>query len=400
MPLTDTVIKNAKPKEIDVKLADEKGMYLLIKKSGAKYFRLDYRFAGKRKTLALGVYPETSLKEARDKRDEARKLISNNLDPSEAKKSHKLQLVAEANNSLKSIALEWHNKLKSKWSADHADRKWHYLEKDVFPVFGNTPIKNITPRELLTLFEKIQARGAIDVAHRVKGLCGEVFRYGIHTGKCDRDPTQDLKGVLAPKRNKHMATITAPEKIGELLRAIDGYEGDITTKCALRLTPYVMLRPGELRSAEWSEIDLEKKQWKIPHTKMKMPRPHIVPLANKVIEIFKIMQPITGDEKYVFPSVRSKDRPMSENTITAALRRMGFTKEEITAHGFRGMASTLLHENGFKSDVIETQLAHAERNKVKAAYNHAEYLPERISMMQWWADYLDSLKSSKSFTKS
>ncbi len=363
-------------------------------------FRLDYRFAGKRKTLALGVYPETSLKEARDKRDEARKLISNNLDPSEAKKSHKLQLVAEANNSLKSIALEWHNKLKSKWSADHADRKWHYLEKDVFPVFGNTPIKNITPRELLTLFEKIQARGAIDVAHRVKGLCGEVFRYGIHTGKCDRDPTQDLKGVLAPKRNKHMATITAPEKIGELLRAIDGYEGDITTKCALRLTPYVMLRPGELRSAEWSEIDLEKKQWKIPHTKMKMPRPHIVPLANKVIEIFKIMQPITGDEKYVFPSVRSKDRPMSENTITAALRRMGFTKEEITAHGFRGMASTLLHENGFKSDVIETQLAHAERNKVKAAYNHAEYLPERISMMQWWADYLDSLKSSKSFTKS
>lgn len=396
MPLTDTAIKSAKPRDTDYKLADEKGMYLLIKKSGGKYFRFDYRFAGKRKTLALGVYPETSLKEARDKRDDARKLISNNLDPIEVKKTQKLQLKAETDNTLKAVATEWHEKLKSKWSANHADRKWHYLEKDVFPTFGNTPINNISPRELLTLLEKIQARGAIDVAHRIKGLCGEVFRYGIYTDRCDRDPTQDIKGVLIPKRNKHMATITNPKKVGELLRAIDGYDGDITTKFALELTPYVMLRPGELRSAEWSEIDLAAKQWKIPAEKMKMSRPHIIPLAKQVIEILKKMQPITGDGKYVFPSVRSRSRPMSENTITAALRRMGFSKDEMTAHGFRGMASTLLHENGFKSEIIEIQLAHAERNKVKAAYNHAEYLPERIEMMVWWADYLDELRSAKS----
>ena len=395
MALTDTAIKNAKPKDKDFKLTDEKGMYLLVKKSGGKYFRLDYRFAGKRKTQALGVYPELSLKEAREMRDEARKLLRNNIDPLEVKKSQKLQLIANANNSFKAVAAEWHEKLKSKWSETHANRKWHFLEKDVFPIFGDTPINNITAQSLLTLFNRIQARGAIDIGHRIKGICGEVFRYGIHTGRCDRDPTQDIKGVLIPKRNKHMATMTDPKKVGGLLRAIDAYEGDITTKCAFKLTPYVMLRPGELRHAEWSEIDLEKKQWKIPADKMKMGRPHIIPLANQVVEIFKIMQPITGHGKYVFPSVRSKNRPMSENTITAALRRMGFTKDEMTAHGFRGMASTLLHENGFKSDVIEIQLAHAERNKVKAAYNHAEYLSERIDMMNWWADYLDELRSSK-----
>ncbi len=394
MPLTDALIKNTKPKDTDSKLADEKGMYLLVKKSGAKYFRMDYRFAGKRKTLALGVYPETSLKEAREKCDEARRLIRNNIDPLEEKKSQKLQLIADSNNSFKAVAAEWHGKLKSKWSEAHANRKWHFLEKDVFPTFGDTPIKNITAQDLLGLLNKIQKRGAIDVGHRVKGICGEVFRYGIYTGRCDRDPSQDIKGALIPKRNKHMATMTDPKEVGGLLRAIDGYEGDITTKYALKLTPYVMLRPGELRHAEWSEIDLKKKQWKIPAAKMKMDRPHIVPLSSQVLEIFKTMQSITGEGKYVFPSARSKDRPMSENTITAALRRMGFTKDEITAHGFRGMASTLLHENGFKSDVIEVQLAHAERNKVKAAYNHAEYLPERIKMMQWWADYLDSLRDT------
>ncbi len=391
MSLTDASIKNAKPKDSDYKLADEKGLYILVKKAG-KYFRLDYRFAGKRKTLALGVYPEVSLKEAREKRDEARKLISNGIDPSSIKRAKKLEQISEDTNTFKAVALEWYEKLKSKWSEKHAQRKWYFLEKDVFPTLGDVPIKNITPKELLTLLEKIQARGAIDPGHRLKGICGEVFRYGIHTGRCDRDPSQDLKGVLIPKRNKHMATLTDTKEVGGLLRAIDSYTGNFVTKCALRLTPYVMLRPGELRHAEWSEIDLEKKQWKISAEKMKMSRPHIVPLSDQAVEIFNTIRPVTGDGKYVFPSVRSKDRPMSENTITAALRRMGFTKEEMTAHGFRGMASTLLHENGFKSEIIEIQLAHAERNKVKAAYNHAEYLPERIAMMQWWADYLDSLR--------
>ena len=394
MALSDTAIKTSKPKDADYKLADEKGLYVLVKKAG-KYFRLDYRFAGKRKTLALGVYPETSLKEARGKRDEARKLLADGKDPLEEKKAKRNQIIAETTNTFQAVAAEWHEKLKSKWSTDYANRKWYFLEKDVFPTFGDTPIKNITPRELLTLLEKIQARGAIDVAHRVKGLCGEVFRYGIHTDRCDRDPTQDLKGVLVPQKNKHMAAITDPDKVGELLRAIDGYKGDFTTLCALKLAPYVMLRPGEIRHAEWSEISFDKKQWKIQADKMKMSRPHIIPLSNQVIAILKTIEPLTGHGKYIFPSLRSKDRPMSENTLNAALRRLSFTKEEMTSHGFRGMASTLLHENGFKSDVIEIQLAHAERNKVKAAYNHAEYLTERADMMNWWADYLDELRSLK-----
>ena len=391
MPLTDTSIKNAKPRDTDYKLADEKGLYVLVKKAG-KYFRLDYRFLGKRKTLALGVYPEVSLKEARDKRDAARKLLIDNIDPLEAKKTQKSQLITEATSNFQAVAVEWHEKMRNKWSERHARQKWYLLEKHVFPVFGKMPIKNITARELLTLLEKMQSKGTIENAHRVKGICGEVFRYGIRTDRCERDPSQDLQGALIPKRKKHMATITDPKEVGGLLRAIDGYTGDFVTQSALKLTPYLMLRPGELRSAEWSEIDFEKKQLRIPAEKMKMRRIHIVPLPGQAITIFKQIQPVTGEGKYVFPSVRSKDRPMSNNTINAALRRMGFTNDEITAHGFRSMASTLLHENGFKSDVIEAQLAHAERNKVKAAYNHAEYLAERTDMMNWWADYLDSLK--------
>ena len=392
MPLTEVALKNSKPLDKDFKIADEKGMYVLVTKSGKKYFRYDYRFAGKRKTLALGVYPETSLKEARDKRDAARKLLDGDIDPSANRKAKKLQLIEEAGNTFLAVAAEWHEKQKSKWSADHTYRKWHYLENDVFSTFGSTPIKNITARELLTLLEKIQARGAIDIAHRVKRICGEVFRYGIYTERCERDPSQDLKGALIPITSKHMATITDPKKIGELLRAIDGYQGDIATQCALKLAPYVMLRPGEIRRAEWSEIDFDRKQWKIPASKMKMKRPHIIPLPNQVIDILKTIQPVTGDGKYIFPTLWSKTNPMSENTLNAALRRLGFTKEEITSHGFRGMASTLLHENGYKSAVIEMQLAHAERNKVKAAYNHAEYLDERTEMLQWWANYLDSLR--------
>lgn len=315
MSLTDTTIKNSKPKEPDYKLADEKGLYVLVKKAG-KYFRLDYRFAGKRKTLALGVYPEVSLKEAREKRDEARKLLADGKDPLEEKKAKKSQLIAEATNTFQAVATEWHEKMKSKWSADHAARKWYYLKKDVFPTFGNSPINNISARDLLTLLEKIQSRGAIDIGHRIKGICGEVFRYGIHTDRCDRDPTQDLKGVLVPKKNKHMATITDPKEVGGLLRAIDGYQGDFVTQCALKLTPYVMLRPGELRHAEWSEIGRIRNQWKIPADKMKMSKPHIVPLSRQALEIFRAIHPITGRGKYVFPSLRSKDRPMSENTIT------------------------------------------------------------------------------------
>jgi integrase len=367
-------------------------MYLLVVSTGQKYFRLDYRFAEKRKTLALGVYPETTLKEARDKREEARKLIQNGIDPSEAKKAKKQNIIDEMANSFKNVAWEWFEKRKGTWSESHAARKWQFLEKDIFPLLGDKPIKSITPRELLTILEKIQKRGAIETAHRVKSICGEVFRYGIQTDRCDRDCSQDLKGALIPSTATHMAAITDTKEIGGLLRAIESYNGDIVTQMALKLSPYVMLRPGELRQAEWSEIDLEKRQWKIPAGKMKMKRVHIIPLSTQVVEMLQEIQPITGKWRYVFPSIRTKERPISNNTVNGALRRMGYTKEEMTAHGFRAMASTLLHENGFDSAIIEVQLAHAERNKVKAAYNHAQYLPQRVEMMQWWSDFLDKLR--------
>ena len=394
MSLTDTAIKAVKPKEKDFKLADEKGLYLFVKATGRKYFRFDYRFANKRYTMSFGVYPDVSLKMARERRDEARRLIANGIDPMADKKASKQQKAEEAANTFLAVATEWHASLKDRWSSVHADRKWHYLEKDVYPVIGNMPIKEITAKQLLDLLRKITGRGAIDVAHRVKGLCGEVFRFGIQTGKCEHNPAQDLTGVLPPKRNKHMATITQPEKVGELLRAIDVFRGSLSTRCALRMAPYVMLRPGEIRHAEWSEVDFSRRQLKIPADKMKMGREHIVPLSTQVLAILKELKPVTGDGRYIFPSHLGKDRPLSENTLNGALRRLGFSKDEMTSHGFRGMASTLLHEKGYQSDHIEMQLAHAERNKVKAAYNHAEYLPERTKMMQEWADYLDELRNA------
>jgi integrase len=393
MALTDTKIKTSKYEGKQFKLTDEKGMYLLVNSSG-KYFRMDYRYASKRKTLALGVYPETSLKDARDKRDEARRLLANGIDPSDIKKTQKLSFYEDSENSFYKVASEWFVKFKTKWTPLHADKKWSFLEKDVFPYFGDKPIKNITAKDLLILLTKIQDRGAIDIAHRIKGICGEVFRYGIVTGRCERDPSQDLRGALIPKRNNHMACITEKKELKGLLNALDSYEGEPVTKLALKLLPYVFVRPGELRQAEWSELDLDNKIWKIPAGKMKMRTPHIIPLSRQVIEIFQEIKPLTGHWKYVFPSVLSKERAMSNNTMTAALRRMGFTKEEVTAHGFRGTASTLLHENGWNSEFIELQLAHQERNKVKAAYNHAKHLDERTKMMQWWADYLDRIKNT------
>lgn len=392
MALTDTVIKNSRFSGKQIKITDEKGMYLLVSNSG-KYFRMDYRFGGKRKTLAIGVYPETSLKEARIKRDNARKLLSDNIDPMEVKKTKKQSIYEDSTNNFYSVACEWYEKFKPKWSEKHAEKKWRFLEKDIFPYVGSKPIKNITAKDILTLLERIQNRGAIDIAHRINGICGEIFLYGIRTNRCENNPTSGLTKALTPKVNKHMACITEPSKLKGLLLAIENYEGEIVTRHALKLAPYVFLRPGELRQAEWSEIDLGNAIWKIPAGKMKMKKPHMIPLSKQVVQIFKDIMPLTGRWKYVFPSLRSKDRPMSDNTLNAALRRMGFTKEEMTAHGFRGVASTLLHENGFNSLYIETQLAHSESNKVKAAYNHAEYMEERTNMMQWWADYLDEVKN-------
>lgn len=391
MQLRDTVLRNTKPREKPFKLSDGQGLYVLINKTG-KYFRYDYRFAGKRKTLALGVYPNTSLAEAREKHSSARKLLQQGIDPSKNKKLEKITQQEKASNSFESIAREWHTKQKERWSPKTAINAIRRLEANVFPWIREKSVTEIIAPEILLLLQRIESRGATDTAHRVKFLCSQVFRYAIATCRAERDPTADLRGALQPVKSKNRAAITDTKQIGGLLRAIDGYEGHIITQCALQLAPLTFVRPGELRHAEWSEIDFDKAEWKIPAKKMKMDIAHIIPLSRQAIQILEKVAPVTDSDKYVFPSLRSTDRPMSDNTILAALRRMGYDREEMSGHGFRGMASTLLHENGWDSEVIERQLAHKERNKVKAAYNHAQHLSKRREMMQWWADYLDSLK--------
>ncbi len=389
--LTDTAIRNAKHREKQYKLSDEKGMYILVKKAG-KYFRLDYRFRGKRKTLALGVYPDVTLKEARGKRDEARKFIANGVDPGQVRKVAKAIKEVQAANSFETVAREWFQKQSSKWSASHSGKIIRRLELYIFPWIGSLPISQVTSPELLAVLRKIEKRGIFETCHRAKQNCSQVFRYAIATGRAERDPAADLSGALTPVKHGRMATITEPKKVGELLRAIDGYSGTPVAQCALRLAPLVFVRPGELRCAEWAEIDLDKAEWRIPADKMKMRSPHFVPLSTQAIEILMEIKPLTDGGPYVFPSIRTARRPMSNNTILAALRRLGYAKEEMSGHGFRAMASTILHEQGWPSDVIERQLAHAERNSIKAAYNYAQHLPERRQMMQSWADYLYDLK--------
>lgn len=394
MSLTNTAIKNAKPKEKLYKLADGKGMYLEVRPSGARYWRLKYRFAGKEKRISLGVYPDVSLKDARIKRYDARKLLEKGVDPSLERKLKKTTQIERASNSFEAIAREWHAKYSPSWASSHANKIIRRLELYIFPWLGGRPIAEITPKELLSVLRKVEGKGILETAHRAQQNCGQVFRYAIATGRAERDPSADLRGALAPVKRGRMATMTDPKKIGELLRAIDGYDGSLIAQCALRLAPLVFVRPGELRHAEWSEINFDKAEWRIPAEKMKMPSPHIVPLSKQAINILNEIYPLTGNGKYVFPSVTTATRPMSDNTILAALRRMGYAKEEMSGHGFRAMASTLLHEQGWPSDVIERQLAHAERNSIKAAYNYAQHLQERKKMMQSWADYLDSLKNA------
>jgi len=391
MSLADTAIRNAKPKKKQYKLSDEKGLYLLVKKTG-KYFRFDYRYAGKRKTLALGVYPDVKLADARDKRDDARRLLQNDVDPAQYRKETKSMQKEQAANSFEAVAREWFMKNKHIWTEGHSKTIIRRLELNIFPWLGTRPVATITAPELLAALRRVEDRGALETAHRVKQICGQVFRYAIATGRGERDPSADLRGALPPAKPKRMATITDPKQISELLRVIDGYEGHLITKCALRFAPLVFVRPGELRQAEWQEINFDQAEWKIPAEKMKMRISHIVPLSTQAIEILKEIEPLTGRSRYVFPSLRTAERPMSNNTVLAALRRLGYAKEEMSGHGFRAMASTVLHEQGWRSDIIERQLAHAERNSIKAAYNHAQHLPERRRMMQAWADYLGMLK--------
>lgn len=400
MPLTDTEIRKAKPPTKITKRSDGHGLYLELSPSGGKWWRWKYRFEGKEKRLSFGVYPEVGLKEARDKRYEARKQLSAGIDPGMARKAEKA--AQGGSESFEAVAREWHAKNAHSWGASHGDRILRRLEVDIFPWLGKRPIAEIKPYEVLEVVQRVEKRGALETAHRALQNCGQVFRFGVSTCRVQYDPTRDLKGALSVPKGKHHASIIDPKKIGELLRAIDDYEGALVTKCALRLAPLVFVRPGELRMAQWSEIDFEKAQWRIPAERMKMREQHIVPLSHQALEILKDLEPLTNRgilarpnaPRYVFPGSQTRERPMSNNAILAALRRMGYAKEEMTGHGFRSMASTSLHELGWPPQVIERQLAHAERNAVSAAYNFSEHLPERKRMMQSWADYLEGLKLS------
>lgn len=389
--LSDIVVRNAKAQEKPYKLHDTAGLYLLVNRAG-RYWRLDYRFAGKRKTMALGVYPAVSLKEARERRDDARRLLGQGVDPGAQRKAQKAAKAA-CGETFQVIALEWHQKFSPGWSESYSDLIRDRLAADVFPWIGARPIAEITAPELLSVLRRIEARGALETARRVKQFCGMTFRYAVATGRAESDPSTSLKGAIPPPKAGHFASITDPKRIGELLRAIEAYQGSLLTRCALKLAPLVFLRPGELRQAEWAEIDFAAAEWKIAAEKMKMRRPHIVPLSSQAVAILADLHPLTGSGRYVFPCERSLARPMSENTLLACLRRLGYGKDEMTPHGFRHMASTLLNEQGWNRDAIERQLAHVEKNAVRRAYNHAEHLPERRRMMQAWADYLDGLKA-------
>ncbi|KAB2889332.1 MAG: tyrosine-type recombinase/integrase [Desulfobulbaceae bacterium] len=392
--LADTAIRNAKPKEKPYKLFDDRGLYLLVKPAG-KYFRFDYRFHGKRKTLALGVYPDVSLSQARDRLSEARRLLADGIDPGEQRKEARAMEASLTTNNFETVARDWFKKKHDEWVESHSVTVITRLENNVFPRIGSRPVNEITAPELLEVLRVMEVRGAKELARRVKQICGQVFRYAIACGLAERDPSADLRGALASPKKKSMATITDPKQVGALLRAISDYHGHLSTKCALRFAPLVFVRPGELRHAEWAEFDLARAEWKIPAEKMKMKRPHIVPLSRQAVAVLRDIAPVTGRGRYVFPSLRTGNRPMSENTVNAALRRLGYAKEDMTGHGFRAMASTLLHEKGWRSDVIERQLAHIEKNSVKAAYNYAQHLPERREMMQVWADYLDTLEAGE-----
>jgi integrase len=389
MPLTVTAVRAAKPQEKPYRLTDEKGLRLDVSPSGGKYWRFKYRFLGKEKLLALGVFPAVSLADARDARDDARKLLAKDIDPGEQKKIVKRAALVAAANSFEAVALEWLDKSKVKWTPRYATVVENRIRGDLFPAMGKRPIAQITAQELLAVLRKMEARGVRETTHRARQDSSHIFRYAIATGKAERDVAADVKGALKPVVTAHHPSITDPEGIGALIRAIEGYEGSFITKSALLLAPRVFVRPGELRKAEWEEFDLDGAEWRIPAAKMKMRAVHIVPLSTQAVAILRALHDVTGPKGYVFPGVRGRGRPMSENTINAALRRLGYASDEMTGHGFRSLASTILNEQGYNRDAIERQLAHSERNDVRAAYNYAEFLPERRKMMQEFSAWLD-----------
>jgi integrase len=395
MKLKDTEIKNAKPGS--PKLFDGAGLFLQVSDSGGKWWRFKYRFGGKEKLLSLGTYPGTSLRDARDKRDEARRLLREGIDPSLHRKMTKRVQIERSANSFEILAREWYAKHSPKWSPSNAARILRRLEVDVFPWLGGRPIAEIRSPELLGVLRRMEARGALHLAHRVRGYCGQIFRYAIATGRSENDPSVALKGALPPAIGKHFAAVTDPKGLAELLQRMDGYKGSLIVRAAMAMQPMLFVRPGELRHMKWADVDLEKAEWR--YTTPKTDTPHVVPLSTQAMEILKDLQPLTGSGVWVFPGARTNGRPMSENAVLYAMRGLGISKDEMTGHGFRATARTILDEElGFRVDLIEHQLAHAVKDPNGRAYNRTAHLPERKRMMQEWSDYLDKLKARKGDT--
>lgn len=389
MPLTVREVQSARPGQKQYKLSDGGGLFLLVHPNGSRYWRLKYRWRGRENIHALGVYPTISLAEARQRRSEAKKMLARGVDPNAERRAARLT----ETETFERVAGEWHGRRAPTWTAGYAEKVARQLAQHVYPRLGRRPIGQITAQELLSVLRRVEERGSIETAHRLLQNCSQIFRYAVAAEKADNNPAANLRGALRPVSAQHYPSVTDPTTVGALLRAIDGYEGQPTVQAALRLAPLVFVRPGELRHAEWTEINLVGAEWRIPAERMKLRAQHIVPLARQATEVLRELNDVSGQGRYVFPSIRSADRPISGNTLNAALRRMGYSRDEMTAHGFRSIASTMLNEHGWNRDWIERQLAHGERNSVRAAYNFAEYLPERRRMMQWWADHLDALKA-------
>lgn len=399
MKLTAKGVQSAKTGGKPVKLFDGGGLFLLVNPSGAKWWRLKYRFEGKEKLLSLGVYPDVGLADARERRDETRRQLTAGIDPGAARKAEKLTRQEMAKNSFEAIAREWFEKFASAWVSTYSTKVIRRFERDVFPFIGAMPIADIKPRDFLQVLRRIEARGKLETARRALSEAGQIFRYAVATGRVGSDPTRDLKGALATPQVRHMASITDPKKVGELMRSIEGYDGHPVSLAGLRLSPLLFVRPGELRKAEWTEVDLKGALWTIPAARMKTrkqnPQDHLVPLSRQALEILVELHARTGHGRFVFPGARDHDRPMSENTVNAALRRLGYQKDEIVPHGFRAMARTILDEQlGFRPDIVEQQLAHSVRDPQGRAYNRTAHLAERRKMMQAWADYLAGLAAS------
>ena len=397
--ITDVALRKAKPQDKPYKIAAGNGLHLLIKPLGSKLWRWKYRVAGKEKLLSLGPYPIVSLQDARQRCDEARRLLAQGQDPSELRRTEKaarVQAEAIASDTFERVARDWmaYREAKGDTAETTAAKDRWRLEAYLFPHIGQRPITEITAIELRDVLRKAEEAGKRETASRAKITAGQVFRWAVLEGRTHSDITSSLRRLFTTPKPTHRATITDPKKIGELLRAIEGFSGQPVTQAALKLAPLVFVRPGELRKAEWSEFDLDAAIWRIPAERMKMKAPHLVPLSSQAVEILRDLHGLTGHGHYVFPGVRTASRPMSENTVNAALRRLGYTTDEMTGHGFRSMAATRLNEMGWNADAIERQLAHAESNKVRGAYTHAaQYLDERKRMMQAWADYLGDLKA-------